>query len=99
MRVLSNPLATLRCHVHSTSTNSTNVVWTSVGTLPSGPFYGWFGITFSDSLAVEYKKALERLKRVCEQETKLNQAGETESGETGSGETGSGETEKATSSG
>ena len=89
--------------------STTNVVWTSVGTLPSGPFYGWFGITFGDSLAVEYKKALERLKRVCEQETKLNQAGEKESSEKESSEKESSEkessekesseTEKATSSG
>ncbi len=66
--------------------NSTNVVWTSVGTLPSGPFYGWFGITFGDSLAVEYKKALDRLKRVCEQETKLNQPSQSDSNEPDSSE-------------
>ena len=71
--------------------NSTNVVWTSVGTLPSGPFYGWFGITFGDSLAVEYKKALDRLKRVCEQETKLNQPSQSDSNEPDSNESDSNE--------
>ena len=44
----------------------TKVEWTSDGSLPSGPFYGWFGMTFSDSLAREYKKSLESLKRQCE---------------------------------
>ena len=46
--------------------NGTRVEWKSDGSLPKGPFYGWFGIKFGDSLALEYKKSLERLKRESE---------------------------------
>lgn len=46
--------------------NGTKVEWKSDGNLPKGPFYGWFGMTFGDSLAREYKKSLERLKRESE---------------------------------
>jgi hypothetical protein len=49
--------------------DATRVQWKSEGALPSGPFYGWFGLTFSDSLAREYRKSLNRLKRLCEQDT------------------------------
>ncbi len=45
----------------------TRVEWKSTGSLPGGPFYGWFGLTFADSLSAEYKKSLQRLKRQCEQ--------------------------------
>jgi len=44
----------------------TLVEWTSEGSLPSGPFYGWFGLTFADSLSLQYKKSLERLKQQVE---------------------------------
>ena len=44
----------------------TKVTWSSVGALPSGPFYGWFGMTFSDALRVEYDKSLDLLKKLCE---------------------------------
>jgi len=44
----------------------TRVEWKSEGALPGGPFYGWFGLTFSDSLVREYKKSLEKLKRTFE---------------------------------
>lgn len=47
-------------------TDGVRVEWKSEGALPGGPFYGWFGMTFSDSLAREYKKALKKLKRHCE---------------------------------
>ncbi len=46
----------------------TRVKWVSTGSLPAGPFYGWFGLTFSDSLQREYKKSLDRLKRLVETE-------------------------------
>ena len=42
------------------------VTWASQGALPSGPFYGWFGMTFSDSLRNEYSKSLTLLKQLCE---------------------------------
>jgi len=47
----------------------TRVEWKSAGALPKGPFYGWFGLTFADSLAREYKKSLEKLKRTIESST------------------------------
>ena len=46
--------------------DKTRVKWISTGSLPAGPFYGWFGLTFADSLQVEYKTSLERLKRLVE---------------------------------
>ncbi|MGI9517214.1 MAG: SRPBCC family protein [Pirellulaceae bacterium] len=47
----------------------TRVTWISTGSLPPGPFYGWFGLTFSDSLNREYKKSLDRLQRLVEMPT------------------------------
>lgn len=50
----------------STGDQSTQVTWTSRGSLPGGPFYGWFGMAFSSGLQAEYGKALQRLKTTVE---------------------------------
>ena len=67
--------------------DSTRVEWRSEGSLPGGPFYGWFGLTFGDSLAREYKKSLERLQRITEQsnETSANPPANKESEKAASG--------------
>lgn len=46
--------------------DGTKVTWQSTGSLPSGPFYGWFGMTINDSLEMEFRKALNKLKMQSE---------------------------------
>jgi hypothetical protein len=46
--------------------NATQVSWASRGSLPGGPFYGWFGLSFSSALQEEYNKSLSRLKETVE---------------------------------
>ena len=50
----------------------TKVTWQSIGSLPSGPFYGWFGMTINDSLEMEFRKALNKLK--VQSESKMEPA-------------------------
>ena len=42
----------------------TKVRWASEGTLPAGPFYGYFGFLFESGMKAEYQKNLDRLKKV-----------------------------------
>lgn len=56
----------------SPQSNGTKVTWQSTGSLPSGPFYGWFGMTINDSLEMEFRKALNKLK--VQSETKMKAA-------------------------
>ncbi|MEM7456833.1 MAG: SRPBCC family protein [Planctomycetota bacterium] len=48
------------------SGDKTTVTWSSTGTLPSGPFYGFFAGMFTNGMKTEYDKGLARLKEVCE---------------------------------
>lgn len=45
---------------------NTKVRWTSHGSLPSGPFYGFFGQYFANGMKFEYDQALRRLKEQVE---------------------------------
>ena len=47
---------------------TTQVTWRSKGSLPGGPFYGFFGAFFSTQLKHEYNRSLEKLKAVVESE-------------------------------
>lgn len=47
---------------------STQVVWSSNGSLPGGPFYGFFGAFFPTQMKHEYNRSLEALKMVVENE-------------------------------
>ena len=47
---------------------STQVTWSSSGSLPGGPFYGFFGAFFPTQMKHEYNRSLEELKRVVENE-------------------------------
>jgi len=42
------------------------VTWKSVGSLPAGPFYGYFGLIFNSAMTAEYQKSLDRLKQEIE---------------------------------
>ena len=44
----------------------TQVTWTSEGSLPSSPFYGFFRHIFVDGMTVEYEQSLTRLQNVVE---------------------------------
>ena len=44
--------------------STTNVLWSSKGKLPGGPFYGYFGSFFSTHMKAEYDKSLEKLKQI-----------------------------------
>lgn len=48
------------------SETGTRVTWTSTGSLPRGPFYGYFGFLFESGMEYEYQKSLDRLKEVVE---------------------------------
>ncbi len=45
----------------------TVVTWRATGSLPGGPFYGWFGLMFPAALGSEFSNALQRLKSTVEQ--------------------------------
>ncbi len=45
---------------------TTKVIWSSKGTLPGGPFYGYFGSFFGAQMQNQYDKSLEKLKSVVE---------------------------------
>lgn len=47
---------------------TTQVTWRSKGSLPGGPFYGFFGAFFSTQLKHEYNRSLEKLKALVESE-------------------------------
>ncbi len=42
------------------------VTWSSSGRLPSGPFYGFFGLIFENAMNREYAASLQRLKHIVE---------------------------------
>lgn len=44
----------------------TIVAWRSVGTLPSGPFYGYFSPFFPNGMRGQYAHSLRKLKNECE---------------------------------
>ncbi len=44
----------------------TVVAWRSVGSLPSGPFYGFFSPFFPNNMRAEYAESLRKLKLQCE---------------------------------
>ena len=46
----------------------TVVAWRSVGSLPSGPFYGYFSPFFPNNMRSQYASSLRKLKLLCEQE-------------------------------
>lgn len=48
------------------SGEQTTVTWSSKGTLPGGPFYGYFGSFFSTQMKAEYDKSLEKLKTLVD---------------------------------
>lgn len=52
--------------LESMADGSTTVTWNSKGSLPGGPFYGWFGTMFPEALKGEFDKSLERLKKAVE---------------------------------
>ena len=49
------------------SEGTTSVEWRSYGSLPGGPFYGYFGGLFTTHMRDQYEKSLLRLKEICEQ--------------------------------
>lgn len=46
----------------------TQLVWTSVGALPKGPFYGWFGFLIKSGLGQQYARDLGLLRELAEKE-------------------------------
>ncbi len=50
------------------SNDGIEVIWISTGTLPSGPFYGFFRSFFCEGLRREYDSCLKRLKTLAEKE-------------------------------
>lgn len=46
----------------------TILVWRSQGTLPSGPFYGYFSPFFPNGMRAQYSASLKKLKLQCEEE-------------------------------
>lgn len=44
----------------------TSLKWTSDGSLPAGPFYGYGGFLFNRQMQYEYETSLERLKKIAE---------------------------------
>jgi hypothetical protein len=46
--------------------DQTTVVWQSTGSLPSGPFYGFFAMLFPGQMNYEYQQSLIRLKEAVE---------------------------------
>jgi len=44
----------------------TLVTWTSEGTLPSGPFYGYFRHVFVSGMTRQYQQSLSKLKKIIE---------------------------------
>ena len=46
---------------------TTKVVWSSEGVLPSGPFYGYFRSVFESGMKRQYETSLQKLKRVVEE--------------------------------
>ena len=51
----------------SNETGFTVVVWRSVGSLPSGPFYGYFSPFFPNNMRAQYANSLRKLKLQCEE--------------------------------
>ncbi len=49
----------------------TKFTWTSVGSLPNGPFYGWFGFLVKSGLGQQYARDLDLLREVAEKEHAL----------------------------
>ena len=45
----------------------TTVTWHSSGSLPSGPFYGYFAWAFGRQMEYQYEAALDNLKQIVEQ--------------------------------
>ncbi len=50
-------------------TQTTRVIWSSHGTLPSGPFYGFFSPFFATGMKHQYDASLGRLKELVEEDT------------------------------
>ena len=50
------------------SAGATEVVWTSQGQLPGGPFYGYFGFLFQSGMEQQYNDSLRRLKEIVEKQ-------------------------------
>ena len=46
--------------------NSTTVKWVAAGKLPSGTFYGWYGLVYNGFLGTELNNSLNRLKKNLE---------------------------------
>ena len=44
-----------------------SVKWTSSGSLPKGPFYGYSALFFSTQMSHQYSQGLERLKQIIEE--------------------------------
>ena len=57
--------------LESSGEDKTKVTWSSKGSLPSGPFYGYFGSFFSTHMKSEYDKSLGKLKEIVEAESDL----------------------------
>ena len=59
----------MKSQISLTETDSgTDVLWKSRGSLPSGPFYGFFAPFFSGQLDHEYGLCLQQLKKICEEQ-------------------------------
>ena len=52
--------------VFANADGKTNILWTNAGSLPGGPFYGFFGQSFSSILKADCDRALGRLKELVE---------------------------------
>ena len=62
------PPMTSQWALHPNSETATRVTWHSQGSLPSGPFYGYFGGFFSTQMGYEYENSLAKLKSVLEKQ-------------------------------
>jgi hypothetical protein len=60
------PPMTSQLELNPNSETATRVTWHSEGTLPGGPFYGYFGGFFSTQMGYEYENSLTKLKSVLE---------------------------------
>lgn len=54
----------------STDAGFTVIAWRSQGTLPSGPFYGYFSPFFANGMRGQYIASLRKLKNECEEVAK-----------------------------